>query len=441
MMWDCIIIGGGCSGLAAATKLAEQNLHVLLLEKRSLLGGRASSWVDRQSGETVDNGQHMFLGCYEESKTFLKRIGSDSNLHFWEAFSTPMMGPQGERAHLKTWNLPAPWHLGMGLLNYRALPIRQRLFAARVARSVQKRPKNLAELSVDQWLETLKQGHESRTRLWDLITLATLNISPKEAPADLLATVLEKGFLASREASRIGLSKVGLSELHGEPSKTFLYQRGSELRLGEGVVRVSRNVEKNQEVILAGGKTEKAKNVIVAIPPPALRKLFAGASLESHVRPTEGLRAFPILSVHAWCNQIPFLEPLAGFWDQNYHWAFRKDRIDPSGNSKHISLVTSSAKEMLERSNEDLKLLAQDELRKTLRMPTFNISRILAVREREATWCPPLGKKEGRLSVQTPEPGVYLAGDWTDTGLPSTIEGAVKSGHLAAQKVLERMSR
>lgn len=129
------------------------------------------------------------------------------------------------------------------------------------------------------------------------------------------------------------------------------------------------------------------------------------------------------------------------FGDQTYHWAFRKDLIDSSGKSKHTSLVTSSAQTMLDQPNEQLKRLAQLELQKSLRCPTLKASRVLAVREREATWVPPVGRKGARLSSRTPDEGVFLAGDWTDTGLPATIEGAVKSGHEAANQVLHRVPR
>lgn len=438
MSWDCIVIGGGCAGLAAATLLAENHKKVLVLEQRPLLGGRASSWHDRESGETIDNGQHLFLGCYEETQKYLKRVGSAHHLNFWNSFSTPMIGPDGQQAHLNTWHLPAPWHLAMGLLNFRALSFRERMATFRVASALKGKSENLSGKSVAQWLDELKQSPRSRSRLWDLLTLATLNISPEEAPAQLLAVVLQNGFMASKAASRIGLSSVGLSDLHGEPSRRFIESQHGEVRLRTRANRVKFNSNGMKEVILPGGVREETPWLVMAVPPPAFRKLSMGSRLETSAKATQALKPSSIVSVHAWFDRVPFAQPMVGFWDQSYHWAFRKDLITQDVSNRHVSLVTSSAASMLEVSKQDLKARAETELRKSLIQPDLTASRVVVVREREATWIPPVEDDRARLSTQTKEPGVFLAGDWTATGLPATIEGAVKSGHLAAEAVLAR---
>jgi zeta-carotene desaturase len=436
-MWDAIVIGAGCSGLSAATALAEKGKRVLVLERRPLLGGRASSFADEPTGETLDNGQHLFLGCYLETKRYLNRIGSLPLLKFMPSFEAVMAGPDGTRSRLKSLPLPAPWNLAFGLLGYRALSIRERLAAFRVARAAMKDEPGLDSISVAEWLGRLRQTSRSRARLWDPLVLATLNIDPERAPARLLSTVLKEGFLGSRGASQVGLSSVGLSDLHGLPSRRFIEDRGGEVRLrtvAKGFAFVDRGL---RGVELADGLVEEGRAIVAAVPPTALSKLAESAPLDlaRFLEPSQSLISSPIVSLHVWFDRDPFSVPVVGLWDQKFHWAFRRASFLKDPDTRHFCLVTSAADEMVAVSKAELTGWCESEMGR-LAGHEVRVDRAVMVRESEATWIPPLGRPGSRLKSDTPVANLFLSGDWTATGLPATIEGAVLSGHRAAEGVL-----
>ncbi len=435
-MWDVVVIGAGCAGLSAATALAEKGKKVLVLERRPLLGGRASSFHDRPTGETLDNGQHVFLGAYRETLKYLDRIGSLSLLSFPSSFEAPMAGPDGTKAFLRASPLPAPWNVATALLRYRALTLRERWGTFRVARASLREDPDLDRISVSEWLTRLGQSEKTRARLWNPLTLATLNIDPDRAPARLLAVVLKRGFLESKETSRVGLSCVGLSELHGEPSRAFLEARGGQIRMRTAAKRVVFRGTNVEAVELADGSRESARAFIFAVPPPALFQLLGEAPPEvlKFLAPTQKLIPSPIISLHVWFDCAPFESAFMGFWDQEFHWAFRPRAFWTDKNTRHFTMVTSAAHRTLSRPREEWVRLCELEMSR-LAGRAVKAVRTVLVKENEATWLAPLGEAQARLGTATPAGNLFLAGDWTATGLPATIEGAVARGHAAADRV------
>lgn len=434
--FDAIVIGAGCAGLACATQLAESGKRVLVLEKRNILGGRACSYPDPQTGEILDNGQHLLLGCYEETILFLKRIGQENFLHFYSGFQTPMIGPDGSKTFLKTFSLPAPLHLLFGLLNYRALSWSDRWSIVCAAAKMRKTNPELQNISCSTWLGSLNQSKETCDKFWDLVILATLNISPDKAPANLLQVVMQKGFMASTKASRVGLAKVGLSDLYANPAMTYLEKKGSAVRNNQTVEQILIKAGKVWGVKLYGGEVVECENVVCTVPPSALNKIkFLEQKLNREIQKTQSLIPSPIVSFHFWTDAPSMKDTYVGFWGTNFHWAFQKSKVYHDENTKHWTLVASGADHMIGKSKEELTVLATKELSAMPEFKHANITRAKMVFEREATWVPPLKDVSGRLNTVTPVKGFYLAGDWTDTGLPCTIESAVLSGHKAATKI------
>lgn len=434
--FDTIIIGAGCSGLACATKLADQGKKVLVLEKRNILGGRACSYPDPQTGEILDNGQHLLLGCYEETISFLKRIGQINDLHFYAGLETPMIGTDRSKTFLKTFSLPAPMHLLMGLLNYKALSYKDRLSIVWAASKMRKSNPALKNISCASWLTSLGQSQETRDKFWDLVILATLNISPELAPANLLQVVMQKGFMASTIASRVALAKVGLSDLYANPSKVYLEKKGSEVRINQTVEEIWIENDKVKGVKVYGGEMIETSQVVCTVPPSALAKIKVNhPGIQSQIEFTKTMIPSPILSFHFWGDPQPVTETYIGFWGTHFHWAFQKSKVYHDAKTLHWTLVASGAEDMLGKSKDELTELAKKELSLMDEFKNVNISRAKIVMEREATWVPPLGNTIGRLQTETIVKGFYFAGDWTDTGLPCTIESAVLSGHRAAQQI------
>jgi uncharacterized protein with NAD-binding domain and iron-sulfur cluster len=296
--------------------------------------------------------------------------------------------------------------------------------------------RDLASVSVDDWLTRLGQSRASRDRFWDLLTLATLNIDPHRAPADLLAVVLRNGFLQSREASAVGLASVGLTELHGEPARRFIEERGGEVRTKANVRTLEIRENRACGVRLADGTPVEARSVISAVPPPQARDLVTAtfSALVAYLARSEKLAPSPIVSLHLWLARQPFEESFLGLWGREFHWVFRKSEIDPR--SRHVTMVKSAADSFLAKGRMELQSLAERELSPLSKSGALSVERSVVSVEREATWIPPIGDRGARLSAATPLADFFLAGDWTDTGLPATIESAVASGHRAASALL-----
>lgn len=435
--WDAIVIGAGCSGLSCATKLSAEGKKVLVLEKRNILGGRASSYPDPQTGEILDNGQHLLLGCYVETIEFLRRIGQEAGLHFNAGFETEMAGTGGQRSFLKSYPLPAPFHLLLGLLGYDALSWKDRLSIIYASIRMRTTRRDLANISCDKWLNSLNQSRESREKFWDLIILATLNVSPEEAPANLLHVVMNQGFFASKKASRVGLAKVGLSDLYAYPSKSFIEKRGGLVLTNQTVDEIWIENEKVMGVVLHDGQNVRAESVICTIPPSALSKIkISDVKLQNSISKTQNLKSSPIVSFHFWADLPPMENTYIGFWGTDFHWVFQKSKVYHDEKTKHWTLVASGADSMIGKSKDELTALAEKELAMLPHFKNVKVTRAKMVFEREATWIPPLGDTSGRLGTETNVKGFYLAGDWTDTGFPCTIESAVVSGHRAAKQIL-----
>ncbi|MEZ4845905.1 MAG: FAD-dependent oxidoreductase [Bdellovibrionota bacterium] len=280
----------------------------------------------------------------------------------------------------------------------------------------------------------------SREKFWDLIILATLNIDPDQAPANLLAVVLQEGFLKSRENSRVGLANVGLSDMYANPAKVYIEAHRGEVRSREGVDEVLIEGDQVQGVRLHSGETIPCSRVVVTVPPSALQKIkFNHEAVQKLVFKTSELKPSPILSLHVW-GEFPKVDfPYMGFWGTNFHWAFQKSSVYGHEDTKHWTLVASSAVHFEEHDKQKMIQVAEDELRTIPGFESVKITRAKLVRELEATWVPPLSNSSSRLKTRTPVKGLYFAGDWTDTGLPCTIESAVFSGHLAAAAIIEEI--
>lgn len=441
-MKSVIVIGGGFAGLSAATALAEQGAPVTVLEGRQILGGRAYSFVDSQTGDSVDNGQHLFMGCYRDTIKFLRRIGSLERLKFQPSLSVEFAGSGGRRAALKCLSLPAPWHLLSGLLRLKTLTWADR-WRLRHIRAALKKPisvEDLDRLTVDQWLTQCRQSDRAKRHLWDLIAVACLNEESRVASAAPFVTVLRQAFFDDPSASCLAFANVGLSDLYVRDAIAYIQKAGGEVRAKCPVHRVVIRNGEVKGVLLRDGTRLEADVVISAVPAWALLKLLPDEihEKEAYFQPLKKLAYAPIISIHLWFDQKITDDLFAGLLDTHIQWIFNRSRIHHDAKTKagYVSLVISGAHDFVEWPDMKILSLALEELRR-LFPPAKEavLLRSLVIREFQATLSPKVGGEALRPGHESPIANFWVAGDWTKTGLPATIESACVSGHACADLV------
>ena len=453
MKADVVVIGAGFAGLSAAVRLADAGRRVVVVEESPRLGGRATAFTDRETGERVDNGQHVLFGCYRETYAFLRRLGTDGLAPLQRRLSLTMVGPQGERSQLVCPDWRPPWHLAGGVLRWRGMPLSDRLTAVRLMRLLGDVRRNGAAAvaarvpsgqTVSRWLETYGQSVTLSNWLWRPLAIAALNQSPDEAAAAPFVRVLGELFGPRVEDSAIGMASVPLDELYAEPARRVVESTGGAV-LQKSPARIQTNAAVGVEAVDAGSVRIEAPAVISAVPWHALGRIWAATptSIQSTVDRATALGSSPIVTVNFWFDGPVMSEPFVGLIGGPMHWVFDKGAILQlrEGPRGHLSVVASGAVELAAMDNAGVTAAARRQLEQALpATATARLLRTVVVREHRATFSlapdsPP------RPPAATPIRGFYLAGDWTDTGLPGTIEGAVRSGNLAAELVLREAGR
>jgi len=437
-----IVIGGGFAGLSAATSLVEQGHHVTVLEGRQVLGGRAYSFSDPKTGDSVDNGQHLFMGCYHETLSFLQRIKCMDCLQFQTSLSVPFVGSGNRRASLSCLPLPSPWHLYSGLLRLKTLSWADRLRLRYVQLELQKNKsiEELDQITVDDWLTRCHQSETAKRHLWDLITIACLNEDSRIASAATFVAVLKQAFFEDAIASCIALANVGLSDLYVHEGVSYIEKKGGEVRtkcpvqyldIREGCVR---------GVGLRDGGVLEADAVISAVPPWALLKLVPDvlAEKDPYFHRMKQLSYAPIISIHLWFDQAITDDLFVGLLDTHIQWLFNRSKIHRDAKTKegYISLVISGAHDFVNWTDKKILSMAIEELRRLFpKAQTAALLRSLVIKEAHATLSPKIGTEMLRPAFKSPVERLFVAGDWTKTGLPATIESACVSGHACAELV------
>lgn len=440
-----VIIGGGFAGLAAAAALAGAGRRVLLLERRSTLGGRAYSFTDRVTGATVDNGQHLMMGCYHETLAFLERIGASGKLRIQQSPRVDFLDDRGNRASFICPRLPAPLHVAAGLMGLRSIGWRDRLPALRVGLALRLPDGDraqLGDLTVREWLARLGQTERMQRRFWNPLALATLNETPDRASADMLARVIEEGFLRAHRDSQIVISRVGLSELYTHDAERYIESHGGEVRINAEVAEIEIEGPRAIGVRLKSGERIKTASVVSTTPPAALGRMLRPEVIERYevFRNLARFESSPIVSINLWYDEPVMDGEFACLLEGRIEWVFNKNAIAGKNEDRqHLALVASGAHSLADRPKEELIELAVAEMRRYF--PAARRARLHhahVVREREATISHTVGVARLRPLHQTEIEDFYLAGDWTATGLPATIEGAVRSGNACARSILGR---
>jgi squalene-associated FAD-dependent desaturase len=441
---DAIVIGGGCAGLAAATNLAEQGARVLVLEARPALGGRATAFRDPATGERVDNGQHVLLGCYRDTFRFLDRIGAGNHVHLQDRLTVNTIDRDGRASRLACPSLPPPLNLLGGLMTWSALSWRDRIAAIRIRGAIREsnsvgrgftpRP----DETVRTWLVRHHQTPRLIEMLWEPLAVAALNESIDVASARPFARVLTEMLGRNSRDASIGLPLTPLDEMYALPARDYIERHGGEVRT-TSPARLGCGADPSGPRVTVRHETFAAPIIICAVPWFALSEVVLDPppSLRPTLEAADRTTASPILTVNLWFDRIVTEHILVGLPGRAMQWVFDKRRVFGE-QASHLSLVSSGADTVVSLSNEELIELARRELNDAIPAARAAVlRRAVVVREKRATFSVAPGQPP-RPSTRTSVPGLFLAGDWIDTGLPATIESAVRSGHMAASLALSK---
>jgi squalene-associated FAD-dependent desaturase len=470
-----VVVGGGLAGITAAVALREAGAEVTLLESRPRLGGATCSFT--RDGLVVDNGQHVFLRCCAAYRGLIARLGMTGAVSLQDRFDVTVLRPGGGRARLRRTRLPGPLHMGRALAGYSFLSPAERLGVTRAALAMMRldpASPGLDGVRLGDWLAARGQGERVRRLLWDLFTVSALNVAGDDASMALAATVVQTALLGARDAADIGVPAIPLGDLHGRAGALLLQRLGADVRLGAKVAavqaagggfvvrladRAAGRTASGQDTPGTsfipngnhaaapstlrrgprGGPEIHADGVVLAVPPDAAARLApaaaAGGAAPGPDRWLE-LGASPIVNVHVIYDRRITRLPFAAAVDSPVQWIF--DRTRPSGlpAGQYLAISLSAADGLVDVTAARLRerfLPALEDLFPAAR--DARVTDFFVTRERRATFRQVPGCAGARPGTATAVRGLVLAGAWTDTGWPDTMEGAVRSGLNAAREL------
>jgi squalene synthase HpnD len=431
-----VVLGAGYAGLAAANELILRGHDVTLIEGRALLGGRAHSFVDTKSGLTLDNGQHILMGCYYETLDLLRQLGVNDRLYSPPRMEVPFASEKGRS--LLSATAPDPLHLLSALLGYKELSTADKFAAIKLALRMRCGQEPDAHETVETWMKRWKQTPNLIRALWEPLCIAALNEPVATASAQLFATVIRRSFLGGVADSSILLSRVGLSDLFAPEVKRLLEMSCGTLRVQSPVTSLRFEGTALREIKFGDGSSLQPEAVVSALPWHVLRGLLPA---ESKLAQACGqIHDAPIVSLHLWLDRPILHEPFIGLLDSPVHWVFSRDHIhgaNPVGQEGHIiTAVVSGARDLVEKTGAELEELTLKELARFLPEAVgVKVLHRMVYKSRSATFAATPETEPLRPDATTEWSNFWLAGDWTNTGLPATIEGAIVSGNRAARAV------
>ena len=460
-----VVIGGGLAGITAAISLRDAGAAVTVLESRPRLGGAASSYS--RAGMVIDNGQHVFLRCCSSYQELLARLGVTDQVSIQERFDvTVLAGTGSKRARLRRSSLPSPLHLAGALAGYPLLSLAERARVGRAAlafRLADPASPDLDRQRLGEWLAARGQDERARRRLWDLFIISALNISGDDASVGLAATVIKTALLGRRDAADIGMAKVPLGELHADATAGLLARVGAEVRLGARAASIDRlpggafriglsRGEAGPESDAAdgpgaanarppdsGGQSILADAVVVAVPPGQAARLTGSAGVPQ-APDFDRLGYSPIVNVHVIYDRQVMQLPFVAAVDSPVQWVFDKTKQSGLRAGQYLAVSLSAADDFVDVPTAALRQLFLPALEQLFPAAAgAGITDFFVTRERRATFRQGPGSGALRPGAATSVPGLVLAGAWTDTGWPDTMEGAVRSGHNAARELASQL--
>lgn len=443
-----LVIGGGLAGLSSGVALAEAGLRVHLVEMRPHLGGRAASFT-LPDGSEVDNCQHVTLGCCTNLEDFYRRTGVDRHIRTWDRLY--FLDRENRKGVVEPSPLPAPFHLAPSFAAFPSLTLADRAAIARAMLAIVRlggRCESLAGISMAQWLAEKRQTSGAVARFWRIVLVSALNEELERSSARYGVQVFWQAFLRSPRGFEMGIPSVPLGELYAGCRATIEARGGEvrtraavrELRLGEGRIASAR---------LNDGAELAADAFVLAIPHTQVAGLLPEGFVrqEPSVRNLERFHVSPITGVHLVFDRPVMREPFVVLLDRTVQWVFNKSRLNspdalnPAG-EQYLQCVISASYGLVPLSRGEIVALCRAELAEAFPASVqAELVRATVVKETAATFSPRPGCDGWRPGPVTAIPNLFLAGDWTATGWPGTMEGAVRSGYAAAEAILRVAGR
>ncbi len=457
---DVVVLGGGIAGIAAAIHLRDAGGQVTLIEARKFLGGRAFSFIDAATGQPVDNGQHIILGCCTQFLQFLERLGVRQGWQLQPRLRLPVLNRQGRVGVLAAAPLPAPFHLLPSFIRYPHLSpgdkLRVMAGMARARFTDRTRPR-LQQITFHQWLREQGQSEPAIRNLWNLVVEPALNDNVRQVSAAMGLMIIQEGMLKGRrQPAGVGYPRDGLLPAIGAPALRLLDRLGVRVMLGQPVRSITLAPRRRPApgdypsparaagVELASGAVIPGRAFVSALPfSGLLRALPAEAVTQAFFERIGNLTWSPIVNLHLWYDRPVLNLDFCVLVDSPLQWVFNKSRILDTASSRpgqYLSVSVSAAWDYIDRPREELTDLLVNEMAVVFpEARKAKLERALLVKQRQATFrCLP-GAGQWRPGPLTPVSNLYLAGEWTDTGWPSTMEGAVRSGRNAARAALHAL--
>jgi squalene-associated FAD-dependent desaturase len=450
-----LVIGGGLAGLSSAVALADAGLQVRLIEKRPHLGGRATSYT-LPDGSEVDNCQHVTLGCCTNLADFYRRVGAGEKIRFYDKLY--FVDAKGKRSTIEAAPLPAPLHMMPSFLFFGALTFADKRGIANAMLAIAiagGNPADIDGVSMLDWLRRMKQTKSAIERFWRVVLVSALDEELAQTDARYGIEVFWKAFLGSKNGYRVGIPLVPLADLYDGCREAIERKRG-EVRMRANVREIRVRGNQFAGVVLADGTEITADACICSVPQNEVLELLpeefaqAGAALEG----VRNIKTSPITGVHLWYDRHVMTEPFLTLLDHTTQWVFNKSALSEGSEMKttrgnagagggkdsdgqYLQLVISASYDLVPKSRQEIIDLSVRELADVL--PATRGAKVVkatVIKEVNATFSPAVGVDRYRPQQQSPIKNLILAGDWTRTGWPSTMEGAVRSGYLAAEALL-----
>ena len=437
------VIGGGVAGMSAACALAEVGLRVQLVERRGYLGGRASSYLHPGAGEVIDNCQHVLFGCCTNLAGFYRRIGVADQIH-WTSEMT-MIEPGGRRSKLGPSFLPAPLHGLPRLMSAHAFTFADKIALGRAFGALMLPVSENSTESLGAWLKRHGQTKGALDRFWRLVIASALNADIDSIALQYAAKVIRELFMNSAFAGSMGMSTVPLSQLYTGAAE-YLTEHGSRILLNANVESAEWDEESFQWSVNTRNGVLLSDFLVLAMPFEATAKLLPNLppvdGADALAEQLERHEPWPICSVHLWFDREITELDHAVLLDREIHWMYNKGRLQPwrKLQGSYVELVVSASRTFAALGREEAIALAVRELGEFFpAVASAKLEKAVLVKEMRATFGVPPGIDAARPTSVSPWQNCFLAGDWTATGWPSTMESAARSGHLAAEAICASM--